>query len=150
MAVPSFESIDHIVSRSLTTRRFQVELAILFALTALVLTSLGLYSALTSTIRRRRSEIAVRMALGAKPAAIRWTVVVHALMPVAIGMGAGVAVAAFGISPLLRGLLFGTSTSDPRVIGLTVMVLGSVSFAASYVPAIRASTINPIIAMRSE
>jgi putative ABC transport system permease protein len=149
MAVPAFESIEQIVSRSVRTRRFQMNLALLFAMTALVLTSLGLYSALSDTTSRRTREIAIRMALGAKPAEILWMVLVQALTPVATGMGAGFLVA-LGIAPLLRGLLFGISPSDPRVFALTAIVLATVSFVAGYLPGLRASQVNPMVAMRSE
>lgn len=149
MAVPAFESIEQIVSRSVRTRRFQVNLALLFAMTALVLTALGLYSALSNTTKRRTHEIAMRIALGAKPVEIRGWVLAQALTPVAIGMGAGFVVALW-IAPLLRGLLFGISPSDPRVFALTAIVLGSVSVVAGYLPGLRASQVNPIVAMRSE
>jgi putative ABC transport system permease protein len=149
MAVPAFESIEQIVARSVRTRRFQMNLALLFAMTALVLTSLGLYSALSDTTRRRTREIAIRMALGARAAEIRWMVLVQALTPVATGMGAGF-LAALGIAPLLRGLLFGISPSDPRVFAVTAIVLMTVSCVAGYLPGLRASQVNPAIAMRSE
>ncbi len=64
-------------------------------------------------------------------------------------MGAGFVVA-LGIAPLLRGLLFGISPSDPRVFALTAIVLGTVSIVAGYLPGLRASQVNPIVAMRSE
>ncbi len=149
MAAPAFETIEQIVSGSVKTRRFQMNLALLFAMTTLVLTSVGLYSALSYTTRRRAREIAIRIALGAQPADIRWMVLVQALTPVATGMGAGFLVA-LGIAPLLRGLLFGLSPSDPRVFALTAFVLGSVSAVAGYLPGLRASQVNPIVAMRSE
>jgi putative ABC transport system permease protein len=149
MAVPPFESIEQIVSRSVRTRRFQMNLALLFAMTALVLTSLGLYSALSNATKRRTHEIAIRIALGAKPTDIRWMMLARALTPVAAGMGAGFVVA-LGIAPLLRGLLFGISPSDPRVFALTAIVLGTVSVVAGYLPGRRASQVSPIVAMRSE
>jgi putative ABC transport system permease protein len=133
MAVPAFESIEQIVSRSVRTRRFQMNLALLFAMTALALTSLGLYSAVNNTTKRRTREIGIRIALGAKPAEIRWMVLVQALTPVATGMGAGFVVV-LGVAPLLRGLLFGISPSDPRVFALTAIVLGTVSVIAGYLP----------------
>ena len=89
------------------------------------------------------------MALGAKPASIRRTVLVQALIPVAAGMAAGFVVAA-GIAPFLRGVLFGISPSDPRVFVITAIVLGTVSGVASYLPARRASQVDPVVAMRSE
>jgi predicted lysophospholipase L1 biosynthesis ABC-type transport system permease subunit len=149
MAVPTFESIEQIVSRSVGTRRFQMNLMLLFAMTALALTSLGLYSVLSHATRSRTHEIAIRIALGAKPAEIRWMVLAQALAPVATGLAAGF-VMALGIGPLLRRLLFGISPSDPRVLALTAIVLATVSVVAGYRPALRASQVNPITAMRSE
>lgn len=149
MAVPAFESVEQIVLRSVRTRRFQMNLALLSAMTALALTSLGLYSALSNTIERRTQEIAIRVALGAKPADIHRMVLVQALTPVATGMGAGLVVA-LCIAPLLRGLLFEVSPTDPRVFALTALVLGGVSLLAAYLPGLRASRVNSIVALRSE
>jgi ABC-type antimicrobial peptide transport system permease subunit len=149
MTVPAFESIERIVSRSVSTRRFQKNLVLLLAIAALALTSLGLYSEVSDTTKRRTHEIGIRIALGAKPADIGWAVLVQAFRPVATGMGAGFALA-LAIAPVLRGLLFGISPSDPRVFALTAIVLGVVSVAAAYFPGRRASQVNPIIAMRSE
>jgi ABC-type antimicrobial peptide transport system permease subunit len=149
LAAPAFATIEQIVARSVRTRRFQMDLAVLFAVTALVLTSLGLYGTLSSTTIRRTREIAIRIALGARPPDIRRLVLVQALAPVAAGLAGGF-VAALAIAPLLRGLLFGVSTGDPRVLALTAAVLGTVSAAASYLPGLRASQVNPILAMRSE
>jgi ABC-type antimicrobial peptide transport system permease subunit len=114
-----------------------------------VLTSMGLYSTVSSAARRRTREIAIRIALGAEPAGIRWTVVAQALTPVATGLGSGVLVA-LGIAPLLRGRLFGIAPSDPRVFTLAAIVLGTVCGVAAYVPGRRASRVNPMVAMRSE
>jgi ABC-type antimicrobial peptide transport system permease subunit len=127
----------------------QMNLALLFALTALALTSLGLYSALSDTAKRRTNEIGIRLALGARPAEMRRLVLTQALMPVAAGMGAGFVVA-LSTAPLLRGLLFGMSPGDPRVFAATAFVIGSVCGAASYVPALRASKVNPTVALRFE
>jgi predicted permease len=149
MAAPGFESIEQIVSRSVRARRFQMNFALLLGMTALVLTSLGLYSVLCSTTKRRAREIAIRIALGAKASDIRWMVLGQALTPVAAGMAAGFVVA-LSIAPLLRGLLFGISPGDPRVFALTAIVLGTVSVVAGYLPALRASRLNPMVAMRSE
>ena len=149
MAPPAFETIDEIIASSVKHRRFEMNLALLFAMTTLVLTSVGLYSALSNATRRRTREIAIRIALGAKPADIRRMVLVQALTPVAAGMAAGFA-AALGIAPFLRGLLFGISPSDPRIFALTASVLGSVALVAGYLPGLRASQVNPSAAMRSE
>src|SRR6185295_10800730 len=126
-----------------------MNLALLFAVTTLVLTSVGLYGALSNATRRRTREIAIRIALGAKPADIRRMILVQGLTPVAAGMGAGF-VAALGIAPLLRALLFGISPADPRVFALTASMLGSMALVGGYLPSLRASQVNPVAAMRSE
>jgi putative ABC transport system permease protein len=149
MPVPAFESIDAIVSRSVSPRRFQMNVAVLFALTALTLTSLGLYSALTDTTKRRTREIAVRIALGAGPFEISRTVLAQAIRPVGWGLAAG-----FGIAlttpPLLSGLLFGIAPADVRVFALAAIVLGGVALLAAAGPSLRASRVNPADAMRTE
>jgi putative ABC transport system permease protein len=102
-------------------------------MTARVLMSIGLYSTVSSTLRRRTREMAIRIALGARPAAIRRIVLVQALAPVATGIGAG-SIAAPGLTPFLRERLFGISPSDPRIFALTAIVLAGVSLVAGYLP----------------
>jgi predicted permease len=149
MAPPAFETIEAIIASSVKTRRFQMSLAVLFAMTALVLTTLGLYGAVSHTVKRRTREIAIRMALGAQPAKIRWMVFRQALVPVATGISAGFGVA-LGIVSLLQGVLFGISPRDPRVFALSALVLGTVSVMAGYLPSRRASHVDPLVAMGSE
>lgn len=149
MAVPAFESIDQIIAGSVTTRRFQMDLALLFAMTALVLTGLGIYATLASATRQRTREIAVRVALGAKPAEIRWMILAQALAPVGAGIAAGFLLV-WLLAPLLRGLLFGVSPADPRVFVVTTVVLGGVAVIAAYIPGLRATEVSPSVAMRAE
>lgn len=134
---------------SVRTRRFQMGIALLFAMTALVLTALGIYSTLASATRQRTREIAVRIALGAKPGEIRWMILAQALTPVGAGIAAGL-VLVWPLRPLLRGLLFGVSPTDPRVFAVTTLVLGSVAVIAAYIPGRRATRVNPSVAMRAE
>jgi putative ABC transport system permease protein len=133
----------------LKSRRFYTNLAVLVAMTTLVLTSIGLHSALSHATKRHAHDIAIRIALGAKPADIRRMVLAQAVKPVATGMCAGIVVA-LGIAPVLRGVLFGTSPTDARVFAVAGIVLAIVSVVASYMPGLRASRVNPIDAIRSE
>jgi ABC-type antimicrobial peptide transport system permease subunit len=120
-----------------------------FSLLALVLTAVGLFGVLQFSVARRTSEIGVRMALGARPADIFRLIVGNGMTLVAIGLviGAGGAAAA---ERLLRGMLFGVKGFDPVAMASVVVVLGLAAFLACYLPARRASRVDPMRALRSE
>lgn len=148
MALPVFETIEQIVSHSTRERRFQMNLALVLAISALVLTALGIYSAVSQLTCRLARDLAVRIAIGAKAADIRRHVLGEALTPIAIGTAAGFAVA-LSIAPLLRGLLFGVSPYDFRYFALTGTVMLTAALVAGFVPALRASRQDPLVIMRS-
>ena len=100
-------------------------------------------------VSRRTREIGIRMALGADRASVRGLVLRQGLTLAAIGIAAGLALAAFG-SRLVESLLFGVPTLDPIAFGSAAVLFVGVTLAASYIPARRATTINPIEALRNE
>ncbi len=118
-------------------------------LLGLVLALVGIYGVVSYTASQRTQEIGVRMALGAQPRDILRLVVGHGLLLVSIGIGVGL-LAAAGLAHLLQNLLFGVSTVDPATfIGVPVM-LGSMAALASYLPALRATRVEPMLALRQE
>jgi putative ABC transport system permease protein len=120
-----------------------------FALIALALAAVGLYAVTAYAVVQRTQEIGVRMALGAQAGAVVWLVVKRTMLPVGLGLGLGVA-GALGVGGLLRGFLIQTSPTDPVTLaGIAVLLIG-VSSAACFVPARRATRLDPVAALRYE
>ncbi len=141
--------MEDIVAESVAQRRFQMNLILLFAVAALLLASLGIYGVVSYSVAQRTNEMGVRMALGARPAAICHMVLRQNLLPVAIGLGAGV-IASMALGRLLGSLLFGVSTGDPITILGVVGLLSAVAAAATLIPARRATHVDPVTALRYE
>jgi putative ABC transport system permease protein len=114
-----------------------------------VLAGLGIYGVLAYSVAQRRREIGIRMALGARAADVRALVVGQAVALGAIGVAAGVA-AAIGLTRVLASLLFGVSASDPLTFAGVCMVLLIVVGAAAYLPARRATRVDPLVALRAD
>jgi putative ABC transport system permease protein len=138
-----------VASRSLAARRFTLALLGGFAVIALVLAAIGIYGLLSELVAQRRSEIGVRVALGAEPRSIVGLVTAGALRAVAIGIVLGLA-GAWAASQLLRQFAFQVSPSSPWVFAGTAALLTVVACVAAYVPARRATRIDPIVALRAE
>ena len=116
---------------------------------ALALAAIGLYGVVAYTVARRTREIGVRVALGALPADVVRLFVTDAARLAAIGVSCGI-VPAIGVSAVLAGNLIGVSVADPLAIGAVAIVLGGVSLAAAYVPARRATRVDPLVALRAD
>ncbi len=149
LPIPAFRTMEDIVAESVAQRRFQMNLILLFAVAALLLASLGIYGVVSYSVAQRTNEMGVRMALGARPAAICHMVLRQNLLPVAIGLGAGV-IASMALGRLLGSLLFGVSTGDPITILGVVGLLSAVAAAATLIPARRATHVDPVTALRYE
>jgi putative ABC transport system permease protein len=147
--IESIATMREQIDESLHQDRLVAALSGGFSLLALALTAVGLFGVLQFSVARRTSEIGVRMALGARPADIFRLIVGNGMALVVIGLtiGAGGAVAA---GRLLRGMLFGVKGFDPLAMGSVVVVLGVAAFLACYLPARRASRVDPMRALRSE
>lgn len=141
--------LDDVVARHRARERFTLLLMATFAAVALSLAAVGVYGVLAYAVTQRVHEIGVRMALGARPGQVRGAVLRHGLLIAAIGMGAGL-VAAVGLSRALERLVFGVSPRDPLVFVTVVLVLGAVVLAAGYLPARRATRVQPLEALRGE
>ncbi|MBP6670673.1 MAG: FtsX-like permease family protein, partial [Gemmatimonadales bacterium] len=120
-----------------------------FALAALLLAALGLYGVLSSEVAQRRHEIGLRMALGAEPRQVLGMTVRQGLLVTVAGLLAGGA-GALAAGRLLATSLFGVGASDPLAFGAAALVLLLVALAASYLPARRASRVDPMVALRRE
>lgn len=147
--VTNVRTLDDVVADATATRRFAAGLLTAFAATALVLAVVGLYGALGSLVAQRRQEIAVRLALGAAPRAVRRLVAVQGLAPVAGGLGLGLLAAATSAGAL-RSLLFGVGVLDPSAFAAAAAVLSAAAALATAGPAWRASRIDPAAALRAD
>ena len=141
------ETLDDVLSDSLSVRRFSMEMVALFAATALLLAGLGIYGTISYVVNEQRGEIAIRLALGAHRGDILRMVLRRGLGLAAAGAGLGV-VAALIVSHLMAGLLYGVSPSDPLTFISLTVVLVVVALAACYIPGRRAMRVDPIIALR--
>ena len=140
---------DEYISRSLARPRFNALLLSIFAGTALLLTAIGIYGVMAYSVAQRTNEIGIRMALGAAQSSIFRLVVGQAMILVGISLVIGL-VGAFAATRLLNSLLFGIGAWDPITFGLIVLLVSVVAFLAAWLPARRASRVDPIIALRSE
>ena len=131
------------------TQRLLTSLFTVFAVLALVLATIGLYGVLAYTTVKRIREIGVRMALGAQPAQIRTLILSHGLHLLLIGSAIGL-VAAFALSRALQSVLFDVKGLDPRIYLGVGALLFLATFLASWIPARRASRVDPIVALRTE
>jgi predicted permease len=143
------ETLDDVLSTSLSVRRFSMEMVAFFAATALLLAGLGIYGTISYVVNEQRREIAIRLALGAQRGKILKMVLRQGLGLAAAGGGLGVA-GALIVSHLMAGLLYGVSPTDlPTFAGVT-LVLTTVALAASYIPGLRAMRLDPITTLHSE
>jgi putative ABC transport system permease protein len=149
LPVPQFQTMQDIVSASVSERKFQLSLVLIFASIALVLACLGIFGVVSYSVAQRRGEMGIRLALGATSADLRSMVLKQGLAPVLIGLLAGIA-AALAMGRVLEGLLFGVKATDPwTLLGVSALLIG-VSAAACYIPALRVSRADPLTALRYE
>jgi predicted permease len=145
--VPEERTLAQIMSTSVARRRFQMMLVLLFAAAALALAAFGTYGVVSYAVTRRRAEMGIRMALGAGQGSVLRLVLRQSMMPVFAGLAAG-ALAALWIGRYVASLLFQVSPRDPVAFSLAAGVLTLVSAAACWIPARRATRVNPIEALR--
>ena len=142
-------SMDEQISDSLLIERLIASLSAVFGFLATVLAVIGLYGVMAYTVARRTREIGIRMALGAFQADVIWMVMREVLLLVCIGIGAGLA-AAIALSRFVQTQLYGVTGQDPITMALAGLLLGAVACAAGYIPALRASRIDALRALRYE
>ena len=142
-------TMDSIVSDSLAQRRFSLYLFGAFAALALSLACIGLYGVMSYTVAQRTHEIGIRMALGAQPRNILGMVVGQGALLAVIGVVVGL-VGAFALTRLMTGLLYGVSATDPETFGIVAVLLGAVALLACFIPARRATRVDPMVALRYE
>ena len=143
-----FRLVQQLVDKAVSPRRFVVLLLGGFALFALILASLGIYGVISYSVSQRTQEIGIRMALGASAGNLQARIILQTLALAGAGMAIG-AVGSWLMSRWLSGMLFETTASDPITFLGMLLVLGTVSAVAGYLPARRASRIDPSVALRA-
>ncbi len=147
--VPEMQTMREVMSDSVAQRRFQMMLVIIFAAAALALAGLGTYGVVSYSVAKRRSEMGIRLALGADGATLLRMILWQGLMPVVFGLAAGIA-AALVVGRLLQSLLFQISARDPVTVAAVSLLLLAVAAAACSIPARRAAHLDPVISLRTE
>jgi putative ABC transport system permease protein len=148
-AVFNVRSMEEIVAQSVAPRRFSMLLLSVFAVAALALASLGIYGMMSYTVIQRSREIGVRMALGARPASVLRLVIGQGMKLTFTGVAIGLAASA-ALSRTIKNLLFGVSANDPATFVALAALLTTVALLACWVPARRATKVDPMIALRAE
>jgi putative ABC transport system permease protein len=148
-ALTDVETMEQVLTKSLSGRRFNMTLLLTFATVALVLAAVGVYGVMNYTVTLRRRELGIRMALGAGRMDVLRLVLGQGLMLTLIGVAAGL-ISAYALTRLMASLLYGVTATDYLTFVSVSVMLVAVGLAASYVPARRATKVNPTIALRTE
>jgi len=141
--------MEDLLSASIAQQRFNMLLLAMFAVLAVVLGAVGLYGVLAYLVAQRTNEIGIRMTLGASRREVLRLVVSNGMRMTFAGLGLGI-VAALGLTRLLGGLLFGVKPTDAFTFASVAILLSGVALLACYIPALRATRVDPIVALRYE
>jgi predicted permease len=147
MPISTVSTMSSAVAGATAESRFYLVLLSAFAVIAVVLASVGIYGVMSYSVSRRTHEIGIRIALGAEPHIVRRFIVLQGMTLAAVGAAAGV-LAALALTRLMSGLLFGVGATDPVTFVVVLATLGGIALAASYLPARRATRIDPLVALR--
>lgn len=149
LPVTDVQSMDEIVALSVSRQRFNMWVMTVFGGCALLLAAIGIYGLMAYSVEQRTQEIGIRLALGAQASQVRKMVVLQGMALAGVGLALGLA-AAFGLSRLIIAFLFGVTARDPLVFAGVPLLLCAVAFFAVWLPARRASRVDPLTALRYE
>jgi putative ABC transport system permease protein len=149
LAVAQVQTMDQVISKSTTPRRFSLFLLGGFASLALILSAIGIYGVIAYSVVRRVHEMGIRIALGAQRRDVLRLVIGQGMLLLAIGMIIGI-LGALVLTRALASFLYGVRPTDPLTFAAVVAILAGVAFLACYIPARRATRVDPMIAVRYE
>ena len=147
--ISSLQPMSDLVALSTSTPRYRTSLLALFAAIAMILAATGIYGVMSYSVAQRTHEIGIRMALGARRADVLNLVVRQGMVLVLIGLGIGL-IGAFGLTRVMASLLFGVTAKDPITFVFVAGLLAVVAFVACFIPARRATKVDPLTALRYE
>ena len=149
LTVRSLRSMDQLVSESIAPQRFNLSLLSLFSALGLLLAAMGIYGVMAYNVSQRTHEIGLRMALGAQTHQVLRLVLKQGMRLALIGVVLGLATS-LALTRLMKNLLFGVSATDPATLAGVAVVLILAALLACYIPARRATKVDPLIALRYE
>jgi ABC-type antimicrobial peptide transport system permease subunit len=149
LPVSDVQSMDEIAALSVSRQRFNMWVMSVFGGCALLLAAIGIYGLMAYSVEQRTQEIGIRLALGAQAGQVRKMVVLQGMALAGVGVAVGLA-AAFGLARLITAFLYGVTARDPLVFAGVPVLLAVVAFFAVWLPARRASNVDPLIALRYE
>jgi putative ABC transport system permease protein len=147
--VYAVRSMEGVVARSVAERRFALQILGFFAGVALLLAAIGIYGVMAYTFSQRTHEIGIRMALGAQPGDILRTALGEGMRLVVVGLGSGL-IGALIFTRFLRSMLYGVTPSDPLTYASLLALLAAIALLACFIPARRATRVDPLVALREE
>ena len=149
LPMANVRTMEQVLSHSILRPRFNMLLITIFAVVAMTLASVGVYGVISYSVSQRTHEIGIRIALGAHSGDIFKMVVLQGLKLALIGVGIGL-IAAFALTRVMEGLLFGVPAADPLTFGAISVGLTTIVIIASYLPALRATKVDPMVSLRYE
>ena len=149
LPVSDVRTMDEIVTLSTSRQRFNMLLMAVFGGSALLLAAIGIYGLMAYSVAQRTQEIGIRLALGAGAAAVKHMVVMQGMRLALVGVVIGLA-SAYGLTRFIASFLFGVKALDPAVFAAIPLLLTAVALLAVWIPARRASRVDPVIALRSQ
>jgi putative ABC transport system permease protein len=149
LPVSDVQSMSEIAALSVSRQKFNMWVMTVFGGCALLLAAIGIYGLMAYSVQQRTQEIGIRLALGAQTSQVRRMVVGQGMLLAGVGLAIGIA-AAFGLARLITSFLFGVTARDPYVFVGVPVLLAAVAFVAVWLPALRASRVDPLVALRYE
>jgi putative ABC transport system permease protein len=143
------QTMDHVMLESTAQKNFDLLLLGIFGASALLLAAVGIFGVTSFSVQQRTHEIGIRVALGAPRSSVLALVLGQGLAAAMAGVGIGI-VAALALTRFLSSLLFGVKPNDPLTFGIVALVLAGIALLAAYIPARRATEVNPMVALRHE
>ena len=149
LALGQTSPLNRIVAVSVARQRFSMLLLTTFGVVALLLASIGVYGVISYGVAQRTGEMGIRLALGAQPEDVRSLLMRHGMLVAILGVGGGLA-GSWALSQVMASHLYELSSTDPWTFGVAALLLSATALVATYIPALRASRVDPIVALRPE